>query len=74
MKVNKEFGSSRNEGYKTTKNEINEGLGKEDDERQQNKSLLINREELKDNSKNQVETKLWNIKWKEVMSRKQERL
>ena len=62
MKANKEFGSPRNErnkklrtprneGNKTAKNEINEVLGEEDDEGQQNKSLHINREELKDNIK-----------------------
>ena len=38
MKVNKEFGSPSNEGNNTTKNEINEVLGEEEDEGQHNKS------------------------------------
>ena len=46
---NEELGSPRNEGNKTAKNEINEVL-EEEDERQHNESLHINREELKDNS------------------------
>ena len=49
---NKEMGSPRNEGYKTAKNEINEVLG--EDEEQHNKSLHINKEELKDNSKKNI--------------------
>ena len=47
---NKEFGSPRNEGNKTAKSEINEVL-EEKGEGQKNKSLHINGEELKDNSK-----------------------
>ena len=50
MKANKEFGFSRDEGNRTTKNEINEVLV-EEDEGHYNKSLHVNREELKDNSK-----------------------
>ena len=46
MKANKELGSSRNEGNKTAKNEINEVFG-EEDEGQYNKGLHINMEELK---------------------------
>ena len=50
MNANEELGSLRNEGNKTAKNEINEVLG-EEDEGLHNKSLHINREELKDKSK-----------------------
>ena len=83
MKANKEFGNPRNEqikklgspkneGNKTAKNEMNEVLKK--DEGQHYKSFHINSEELKDNRKKQIEAKLWNIKWKEVMNGKLERL
>ena len=62
MKANKEVGNPRNEGNKTVKNEINEAL-REEDEGQHNKSLYINREELKDNSKKiLIEARLWSIK------------
>ena len=71
MKANEEFRSSRNEENKIAKNEINEIL-REEDEGQHNKSLHINRVELKDNDKKKVEEKLWNIKWKEVKNGKQE--
>ena len=47
---NKELGKPRDESNKIDKNEINEVLG-EEEEGQLNKSLHINREELKDNSK-----------------------
>ena len=50
MKTNKEFGSPRNEGNETTKNEINEVL-REENEGQHNKILHIKREELIDNNK-----------------------
>ena len=49
MKANKEFGSPKNEGNKTTKIEINEVLGEE--EGHYNKSLHINSEKLKDHRK-----------------------
>ena len=64
MKVNKEFGSSKNKGNKTAKNEINEILG-EEDEGQHKKSLHINKEELKDNSKKTSRGKIVEYRMKE---------
>ena len=63
MKANKEFRSPNNERNKTIKNEINEVLG-EEDEGQCNKSLHINKEELKDNSKKPSRSKVVEYKMK----------
>ena len=68
VKTNKKFGSSRNEENKTAKNEINKVL-REENEGQHNKSLHINRKELKDSKKSSrgkvVEYQLkWSDEWK----------
>ena len=56
----KEFWSPRNEENKTMRNEV---FG-EEDEGQHNKSLHINREELKDNSKKTSKRKVGEYKMK----------
>ena len=60
---NKELGSSRNERNKIAQNEINEVLG-EEDEGQHNKSVHINKEELKDNNKKASRSKVVEYKMK----------
>ena len=69
VKANKEFGSPKNEGNRTTKNEMNEVFG-EEDEGLHNKSFYINRKDLKDNSKKTSRGKVVEYK----ISGKQERL
>ena len=63
IKPNKELESPRKEGNKTTKNGIHEVL-EEEDEGQWNKSLHINREELKGNSKKPSRGKVVEYKMK----------
>ena len=74
MKANKEFGSPWNEGNKTAKKEINEVLQGKKMKDSGIKIFISTGRNWKTTVKNQEEAKLWNIKWKEVMSEKQERL
>ena len=68
MKVSNEFGSPRNVENKVSSNEINEVLEEEDE--RQHKSPHSKVGNWKMILKNHVEMQLWNIKWREVKSRK----